>query len=69
MLSLVYKIFFAEIITSTVIQFLDPFTNFLKHAVAPRADSQEKINLYFCGTDMFLAERYTVSTRNEVDVK
>lgn len=62
-ISLVYKIFFAEIITSTAIQVLDPFTNLLKHFVAPRADSQEKMNLYFRGTDMFLAERYTNLTK------
>lgn len=59
-LSLVYKIFFAEIVTSTMIQWLDPMENLKKHFVAPRASTQEKMNLSFRGTDIFLAERYTV---------
>ena len=60
-LSLVYKIFFAEIITSTLIQWLDPVENIKKHLVAPRATTQEKMNLFFRGSEIYLAERYTVS--------
>lgn len=60
---MVYKIFFSEIITSTVIQWLDPAQNLMKHVMAPRAATQEKMNLVFRGSEIFLAERYTVSTR------
>jgi hypothetical protein len=59
----VYKIFKAEILTSTVIQLLDPVTNFKKHFIAPRAATQEKMNLHFRGSEIYLAERYTNLTK------
>jgi hypothetical protein len=57
---MVYQIFFAEIITSSAIQLLDPVETFKKHVLAPRARTQEHMNLHFRGTEIFLAERYTV---------
>jgi len=59
----VYKIFFAEIITSNLIQLLDPVENIKRHYLAPRQDTQEKMNNCFLGATVFLAERYTNLTK------
>jgi len=62
-LDAVYKIFFAEIITSTITQYLDIGGNVKKHVLAPREKTQETMNLHFRGSEIFLAERYTNMTK------
>eukprot|EP00557_Chaetoceros_sp_GSL56_P013206 CAMPEP_0176482786 /NCGR_PEP_ID=MMETSP0200_2-20121128/3563_1 /TAXON_ID=947934 /ORGANISM="Chaetoceros sp., Strain GSL56" /LENGTH=1152 /DNA_ID=CAMNT_0017879129 /DNA_START=57 /DNA_END=3516 /DNA_ORIENTATION=+ len=59
----VYNVFFAEIVTSTILQLLDIGENFKRHIMAPRAKSQEAMNLNMRGTEIFLAERYTNMTK------
>ena len=52
-----------------MIQYLDIGGTFYKHVLAPRATTQERMNLYFIGTEMFMAERYTVRmTCCQIDV-
>jgi len=63
LLSGVYSIFFAEIVTGNVLQLLDIGENFKRHVLAPRAKSQEAMNLNMRGTAIFLAERYTNMTK------
>jgi hypothetical protein len=57
----VYKIFFAELITANVMQILDLPENFKRHVFAPRAKTQESMNLLMRGSEIHLSERYTVS--------
>ena len=59
----VYSIFFAEIVTANVLQLLDIAENFKRHFLAPRAKSQEAMNLNMRGSEIFLAERYTNMTK------
>jgi hypothetical protein len=59
LLGSVYTIFFAEIVTSNVLQLLDISENFKRHFLAPRAKTQEKMNLHMRGAEIFIAERYT----------
>jgi hypothetical protein len=59
----VYALFFAEIITTNAIQLADPVGHFKRHYLAPRAQSQDAMNLNFSGTPMELAERYTNMTK------
>jgi hypothetical protein len=59
LLGSVYTIFFAEIVTSNVLQLLDISENFKRHFLAPRAKTQEKMNLNMRGAEIFIAERYT----------
>jgi hypothetical protein len=50
-------IFFAEIVTSTLIQLSDAYGHFQRHVLAPRATTQDTINLCFQGLEVELAER------------
>jgi len=59
----VYAIFFAEIFTSTILQFFDLGGNFKRHYTAPRAKTQEAVNLAMTGTEVNIAERYTNMTK------
>lgn len=59
----VYNVFFAEIVTSTILQLLDIGENVKRHIIAPRAKSQEAMNLNMRGSEIFLAERYTNMTK------
>ena len=59
LLGSVYTIFFAEIVTSNVLQLLDISENFKRHFIAPRAKTQERMNLNMRGAEIFIAERYT----------
>mmetsp|Transcript_7835 Transcript_7835/g.11793 ORF Transcript_7835/g.11793 Transcript_7835/m.11793 type:complete len:1121 (+) Transcript_7835:93-3455(+) len=59
----VYNIFFAEIVTVNVLQLLDIGENFKRHILAPRAKTQDAMNLNMRGTETFLAERYTNMTK------
>lgn len=62
LISGISKIFIAEIITTNVIQLGDPYGNWSRHYLAPRASSQQKTDLCFVGTEFYLSERYTVSS-------
>lgn len=59
LLQSVYIIFFADLVTSNVLQLADPVSNFNRHFLAPRARSQERMNLLMSGTEYSIAERYT----------
>ena len=60
LLSSVYAIFFAEIITSNAVQLADVMGHVHRHLLAPRSTTQDMMNLHMIGTDFELAERYTV---------
>ncbi len=59
----VYNIFFAEIVTATLLQLLDIGGNIQRHYTAPRARTQEKMNLCMRGTEVMIAERYANMTK------
>lgn len=59
----IYAIFFAEIITTNGLQLLDPAGHFKRHFMAPRAVTQDKMNLAMQGAEVELAERYTNMTK------
>ena len=59
LLQSVYIIFFADLVTSNVLQLADPVSNFNRHFLAPRARTQERMNLLMSGTEYSIAERYT----------
>ncbi len=61
LISGVFSIFIAEIITTNLLQLLDLGGNFKRHFTAPRAQTQEQMNNCMMGDDYFIAERYTVS--------
>ena len=54
----IYAIFFAEIVTTNLIQLTDLWGHFQRHVMAPRASSQDTMNLFFKGLEVELAERY-----------
>ena len=58
----IYILFYAEIITTNVIQLADPVGHLQRHLLAPRAKTQEAMYLLMQGQQYELAERYTVST-------
>ena len=57
----IWAIFFADIVTSNAIQLLDPVGHLQRHFLAPRAATQDLMNLNMQGQVVELAERYTVS--------
>jgi hypothetical protein len=59
----IYKLFFAEIFTSNAIQLLDPMGHVQRHILAPRAATQDAMNLNMQGQVFELAERYTNMTK------
>ena len=59
----VYTLFFAEIITTNAIQLLDPMGHVSRHILAPRAATQDAMNLKMQGQVFELAERYTNMTK------
>jgi len=63
LLKTIYVIFFADLVTTNVSQLLDPVGNFKRHFLAPRARSQERMNLLMGGTEYTIAERYTNMTK------
>ena len=63
LLPTVATIFVAEMFTSPLLRILDVGGQFKKHFQAPRAVSQDEMNLYFKGTEWSLAERYTDLTK------
>jgi Calcium-activated chloride channel len=56
-------LFFADIVTTNAIQFLDPVGHIQRHILAPRAKTQDAMNLAFQGSVIELAERYTAMTK------
>lgn len=59
----VFAIFYYDLILSNAVQILDPLGNMQRHFLAPRAASQERMNLLMGGTEYFIAERYTNMTK------
>jgi hypothetical protein len=53
----IYALFFAEIVTTNGIQLLDPVGHLKRHFLAPRAATQDAMNLNFRGESFELAER------------
>lgn len=53
----VYAIFFSEIVTLSVVQLCDFGGHIQRHLLAPRATSQDAMNLFFEGEDLDIAER------------
>lgn len=65
-LNLIHRVetqFIAEIVTATVLQYLDFGGFFKRHYLAPRATTQDAMNLSMQGTEVELAERYTNMTK------
>ncbi len=58
LISQIATIFFAEIITTTSVQLVDAWGHIQRHILAPRAKTQDVMNMLFKGTDVELAERY-----------
>ena len=56
----IYKIFFTELVTSNVLNLLDITGNYNRHIRAPRSVTQEDMDMNMEGSDVQLAERYTV---------
>jgi len=56
-------IFFAEIVTTNVVQLTDVWGHIQRHILAPRAKTQDAMNRLFKGYDVELAERYTNMTK------
>jgi len=52
------NIFFAEIVTTNVIQVTDVWGHIQRHVLAPRAKTQDQMNRFFEGYNVDLAERY-----------
>jgi hypothetical protein len=59
----IFSIFFAEIVTTNAIQLTDVWGHFQRHVLAPRASTQDSMNLCFQGLEVELAERYTNMTK------
>ena len=59
----IYSIFFAEIVTTNLIQITDVWGHVQRHILAPRAKTQDTMNLFFQGLEVELAERYTNMTK------
>eukprot|EP00934_Nitzschia_sp_Nitz4_P002286 Nitzschia sp. Nitz4//scaffold23_size168460//33505//37330//NITZ4_002208-RA/size168460-snap-gene-0.152-mRNA-1//-1//CDS//3329543602//2286//frame0 len=59
----IFSIFFAEIVTTNAIQLTDLWGHFQRHILAPRANTQDSMNLCFLGLEVELAERYTNMTK------
>jgi len=59
----IYSLFFAEIVTTNALQLSDIGGHISRHFSAPRAKSQDAMNLSFQGSEVQLAERYTNMTK------
>jgi hypothetical protein len=57
LVSQIYALFLAEILTVSAIQLLDPMGHINRHILAPRAKTQDAMNLKFQGAEFELAER------------
>lgn len=63
LLGSIFAIFYYDLLLSNVLQLLDPVGNIQRHYLAPRAKSQDRMNLLMGGTEYFIAERYTNMTK------
>jgi hypothetical protein len=63
LISQIAAIFFAEIVTTNVIQLTDVWGHIQRHFLAPRAKTQDAMNRSFKGLEVELAERYTNMTK------
>mmetsp|Transcript_1459 Transcript_1459/g.2883 ORF Transcript_1459/g.2883 Transcript_1459/m.2883 type:complete len:1129 (+) Transcript_1459:720-4106(+) len=63
LISQIAAIFFAEIVTTNVVQLTDVWGHIQRHLLAPRAKTQDAMNRLFKGLDVELAERYTNMTK------
>ncbi|CAJ1970212.1 unnamed protein product [Cylindrotheca closterium] len=63
LISQIAAIFFAEIVTTNVIQLTDVWGHFQRHVLAPREKTQDAMNRRFQGLQVELAERYTNMTK------
>lgn len=63
LISQIAAIFFAEIVTTNVIQLTDVWGHIQRHFLAPRAKTQDAMNRWFKGLEVELAERYTNMTK------
>lgn len=63
LISQIAAIFFAEIVTTNVIQLTDVWGHIQRHILAPRAKTQDAMNQLFKGLEVELAERYTNMTK------
>ncbi len=59
----IYALFFAEIVTTNAIQLADPIGHIQRHFLAPRAATQDAMNINMQGQVFELAERYTNMTK------
>jgi hypothetical protein len=59
----IYALFLAEITTTSAIALLDPVGHLQRHFLAPRASTQDAMNLNMQGQNFELAERYTNMTK------
>jgi hypothetical protein len=59
----IYALFFAEIVTTNAIQLADVMGHVQRHFLAPRAKTQDAMNLSMQGQPFELAERYTNMTK------
>lgn len=57
----IYAILLSDVWLTPLLRLVDIVGNFKKHVLAPRAKTQEEMNLSFQGTFYNLGERYTVS--------
>lgn len=57
-------IMWTEMLVAPMLRLADIIGNLKKHIFAPRARTQEEMNLYFLGTPYNLAERYTDFTKS-----
>lgn len=59
----IYALFFTEIFTMNVLQIMDFYGHFMRHFLAPRAKTQDSMNIQMKGLEVELAERYTNLTK------
>jgi hypothetical protein len=59
----VYALFYADVTTTNALQFLDIGGHLNRHIFAPRATTQDAMNLNMQGAQYELAERYTNMTK------
>jgi hypothetical protein len=57
LISQIYTIFFSELLTTNLVQLADPVGHLKRHFLAPRAATQDAMNLNFQGETFELAER------------
>jgi hypothetical protein len=57
----IYAILLSDVWLSPLLRLIDIVSNLKKHVLAPRAKTQDEMNLNFQGTFYNLGERYTVS--------